>query len=69
MSLVLTLAHQRGANFVQINIYDMDSILCDVNSIETGHIVTWLGLALSHDDYCVVVFVCLLHLFHLLNKL
>ena len=69
MSLVLTLAHQRGANFVQINIYDMDSILCDVNSIERGHIVTWLGLALSSDDYCYVAFVCLSHVLHLLNEL
>ena len=47
MSLVLTLDHQRGANFVQMNIYVIYSIPCDENSIETKHIVTTVSSEFS----------------------
>ena len=53
MSLVFTLVvdHQRGANFVQMNIYVINSVQYDENSIETRRIVTsvssWFLAALA----------------------
>ena len=47
----LVVDHQRGANFVQMNIYVINSVQYDENSIETRRIVTsvssWFLAALA----------------------